>query len=91
MTTEGVGRPAAQYAGMSNDLSRRLDEHGRRGTDNIAMQMDQASSRGMDVRARFAPADSALEARAQELYLLGQRDYAWNARNNGERSRYWWQ
>ncbi len=77
-------------SGMSMNVSRRLDEHGRRELDNIATQMNQAAYRGMDVRARYAPADSALEARAQELFLLDQRNFAWNSRNNGGNTRYWW-
>ncbi|CAF0796889.1 unnamed protein product [Adineta ricciae] len=90
MTTSGVGRPTIQYAGMSMDVHRRLNEHGRGGMDNIAVQMQQAANRGMDLRARFAPADSAFEARAQELFLLNQRDYAWNSRNNGGMTFSWW-
>ncbi|CAF3209923.1 unnamed protein product [Rotaria sp. Silwood2] len=90
MTTNGAGRPTTQYVGMSNDVSRRLDEHGRRENDNIMIQMNQAANRGMDVRACYAPADNTLEARAQELYLLGQRDYSWNDRNNGGADRRWW-
>ncbi|CAF3506450.1 unnamed protein product [Rotaria socialis] len=90
MTTNGIGRPKIRYTGMSNDIGRRLDEHARCTSDNITTQMNQAANRGMDVRARFAPADSALEARAQELFLLGQRDYAWNERNNGGATKSWW-
>jgi len=90
MTTSGVGRPETQYSGMSMNVNRRLDEHGRGGLDNIAEQMNQAAYRGMDVRARYAPADSALEARAQELFLLDQRNFAWNSRNNGGINPYWW-
>lgn len=89
MTMPGVGRPTVQYTGMSNDLNRRLDEHGRGGWDNLASQMHQAANRGMDVRARFAPADSIFEARAQELLLLGQRDFSWNAQNNGGSNPFW--
>ncbi|CAF3496364.1 unnamed protein product [Adineta steineri] len=89
MTMPGMGRPTTQYSGMSNDLSRRLDEHGRGGWDNLASPMHQAAIRGMDVRARFAPADGALEARAQELLLLGQREYSWNSRNNGGFNPHW--
>jgi chemotaxis regulatin CheY-phosphate phosphatase CheZ len=77
-------------SGISIDVSRRLDEHGRGGLDNIATQMNQAANRGMDVRARYAPADNALEARAQELFLLDQRNYSWNSNNNGGIDTYWW-
>ena len=90
MTSPGVGRPTIQYSGMSRDVNRRLDEHGRCGLDNIALQMNQAANRGMDVRVRYAPADSLLEARAQELFLLHQRNYSWNSRNNDGNDRYWW-
>jgi hypothetical protein len=90
MTTNGMDRPTTQYSGMSSDISRRLDEHGRGGLDNIATQMHQAAYRGMDVRGRFASADNPLEARAQELFLLGQRNFAWNSQNNGGINPYWW-
>ena len=90
MTTNGMGRPTTQYSGMSINVNRRLDEHGRGGLDNIATQMHQAANRGMDVRGRFAPADDAFEARAQELYLLDQRNFAWNSRNNGGNNPCWW-
>ena len=83
MASNGVGRPATQYSGMSINVSRRVNEHDRGGLDNIALQMNQAANRGMDVRVRYAQANSPFEARAQELYLLNQRDYAWNSRNNG--------
>ncbi|CAF3551591.1 unnamed protein product [Rotaria sp. Silwood1] len=90
MATYGVGRPTTQYSGMSLDVNRRLDEHGRGGLDNIATQMNQASYRGMDVRARYASADSPFEARAQELFLLDQRNFSWNSRNNGGIDFGWW-
>ncbi len=90
MTMGGMGRPAVQYSGMSNDVHRRLDEHGRGGLDNIALQMHQAANRGMDVRARYASADNPLEARAQELFLLDQRNFSWNSRNNGGIEPFWW-
>jgi len=91
MTSDGAGRPTTQYSGMSNNVNRRLNEHGYGGSDNLTWQMHQANYRGTDVRVRYAEADSALEARAQELYLLGQRDYNWNSRNNDGNVRYWWQ
>ncbi|CAF4223897.1 unnamed protein product, partial [Rotaria sordida] len=53
-------------------------------------EMNQAGYRGMDVRARYAAADSRLEARAQELFLLGQRNFAWNSQNNDGAVPYWW-
>ena len=90
MTSSGSGRPTAQYAGMSRDISRRLDEHGRGGPDNIARQINQAADRGMDVRVRYASADNPLEARAQELHLLDQRDYNWNAQNNDGKDNFWY-
>ncbi|UJR16739.1 hypothetical protein I4U23_003639 [Adineta vaga] len=90
MTMAGMGRPTTQYTGMSLDLHRRLNEHGRGGSDNIALQMHQAANRGMDVRARFAPADNIFEARAQELFLLDQRNFSWNSRNNGGIDPSWW-
>jgi hypothetical protein len=91
MTTDGVGRPTAQYSGMSEDLNRRLNQHGYGGSDNISWPMHQANYRGMDVRVRYAEAGNGLEARAQELYLLGQRNYSWNANNNSGNDYYWWQ
>ncbi|CAF1474511.1 unnamed protein product [Rotaria sordida] len=77
-------------SGMSVNVNRRLDEHGRCTSDNIVTQMNQAGYRGMDVRARYAAADSRLEARAQELFLLGQRNFAWNSQNNDGAVPYWW-
>lgn len=90
MTTNGIGRPSVQYSGMSGDLNRRLGQHGYGGSDNLSWHMHQANYRGMDTRVRYAEADSQLEARAQELYLLQQREFNWNLRNNGGRDRFWW-
>jgi hypothetical protein len=75
MTTPGYGRPSTMYTGMTNNLGRRLQEHGRGGFDNIAHPMNQAGYRGMDTRYRYAYADNPFEARAQELYLLNQHNF----------------
>lgn len=88
-TSDGYGRPTTQYTGMSNDLSRRIDEHARGGFDNLATQMNQAANRGMDVRVRYAPAATPYEARAQEMFLFDQRNFNWNDRNNGGPVRRW--
>ena len=72
------------------DVNRRLNEHARGALDNIATHMHQAAYRGMDVRGRWASADDALEARAEELFLLDQRNFAWNCRNNGGINPHWW-
>ena len=89
-TSNGYGRPTTQYTGMSNDLERRVNEHARASSDNLQLQMNQAANRGMDVRMRFAPADNPFEARAQELFLLGQRNFNWNTNNNGGANERWW-
>lgn len=60
------------------------------GLDNIALQMNQAANRGMDVRVRYAQADNLYEARAQELFLLNQRNFSWNSANNSGNVPYWW-
>jgi predicted GIY-YIG superfamily endonuclease len=90
MSTRGQGRPSLMYTGMSNDLGRRLQEHGRGGEDNIAHLMNQATHRGIDTRFRYAFANNSREARAQELYLFNQRNYPWNARNNGGIDPFWY-
>jgi len=90
MTTLGPGRPFLTYTGMSSDLNRRLQEHGRGGWDNIASFMNQAANRGMNTRFRYAQADNIFEARAQELFLLNQGIFPWNAMNNGGIDRYWY-
>jgi hypothetical protein len=90
MTTPGLGRPSMVYTGMSNDLSRWLQEHGRGGGDNIASLMNQAAYRGMNTRFRYAPADNIFEARGQELFLLDQQSFPWNAMNNGGIDRFWY-
>ena len=78
------------YTGMTNNLGRRLQEHGRGGFDNIAHPMNQAGYRGMDTRYRYAYADNPFEARAQELYLLNQHNFPWNAMNNGGINPFWY-
>lgn len=90
MATSGQGRPSMMYTGMSNDLHRRMQEHGRGGTDNIADLMNQAANRGINTRFRYSLADNIYEARAQELFLLGQQNFPWNGLNNGGIDRYWY-
>ncbi len=75
MTKLGQVRPSLMHTGMSNDLNRRLQEHGRDFTDSIASLIHQAAYRGMDTRFRYALADNTREARAQELFLLDQRSF----------------
>ncbi len=90
MTVPDSGRPTHRYTGMSNDMHRRINEHGRGGLDNISPFMSQAQNRGIDTRVRYAPASSPLEAKAQELSLLENRNYDWNSKNNGGANRYWY-
>jgi predicted GIY-YIG superfamily endonuclease len=90
LTATGAGRPTSRYTGMSNDVYRRVDEHGRGEPDNISSFMHQAHIRGIDTRVRYAEADSRMEARAQELFLLSQRNYDWNSQNNGNTNSYWY-
>ncbi len=52
--------------------------------------MNQANNRGIDTRARYAFANNELEARAQELALLDQRNFDWNSKNNGGANLRWY-
>ncbi len=90
MTVPDSGRPTIRYTGLSNNINGRIDDHGRGGWDNIASFMSQAQDRGIDTRIRYAPASSPMEARAQELSLLEQRNFDWNSKNNGGANRYWY-
>lgn len=75
---------------MSNDVSQRIDAHTRGEPDNISSFMNQASNRGIDTRVRYAEANSRMEARAQELHLLDNRNFDWNSQNNGDTNRRWY-
>jgi hypothetical protein len=83
-----AGKPGpkeAQYVGKEANSGSRCNDHGRGGEDNLSDLTNRAQKQGKDVIVQTADANSTLEERAQEKYLLDKSTYSWNDKDNDGR------